>query len=97
MSSDLVIADDLAEAIVHLEQPPARIGDGDAEMLFQRLPVAVEAIGRLVRFRDVERGVGRAGARIASPAGASGVLFSARSRAPQPPSRSASTPRHTPL
>ena len=43
----LGIADDFAEPLVHLEQVSVAVGDRYAEVVFERLPVAVEAVGDL--------------------------------------------------
>ena len=40
----LGVADDLAEPLVHLEQASAAIGDRNAEVILERLAVAVEAV-----------------------------------------------------
>ncbi len=42
----LAVAGDVAEAAVDLQQAPVGVRHGNAEMLLERLPVGVEAIGR---------------------------------------------------
>ena len=77
----LCIADHLAKAIVHLQQSSAGVGDGDAEVLFERPPVAVETIGGLTR-RGVRCSRHKAGG---APAGASrrpGLAAVRRARLP---------------
>src|SRR5262249_39264889 len=50
----LRIADDLAEALVRLENASAAIGDGDAEMIFERLPVALQPVADVRALRHAE-------------------------------------------
>ena len=46
------IADDLAEALVHLDEAAAAIRDRDAEVVFERFAIAVQAIAKVLNGRD---------------------------------------------
>jgi hypothetical protein len=59
------VSDHVAKTLIHLKQASVRIGDGDTEMIFERLPVGVEPFGHCIGG-DRVGGVRRAHARNAT-------------------------------